>query len=63
MVREVVNMVCESGGKKPKEFMEEMGIETDEDAGVSLENIPVFEPSKRSFASASSLNAKKAKSG
>lgn len=38
MCNNVLDQVLESGAKKPKDLMEEMGIETDADVGVDVKN-------------------------
>eukprot|EP00164_Ancoracysta_twista_P004315 GFYU01005813.1.p1 GENE.GFYU01005813.1~~GFYU01005813.1.p1 ORF type:complete len:433 (+),score=63.19 GFYU01005813.1:177-1301(+) len=36
LCREAVDMICEASGKKPNDFMEEVGVERDEDVSVEF---------------------------
>mmetsp|Transcript_6393 Transcript_6393/g.19333 ORF Transcript_6393/g.19333 Transcript_6393/m.19333 type:complete len:237 (-) Transcript_6393:2974-3684(-) len=49
MAKDIVNMISEGLGKKPSELNEEMGIETDEAAGVSMDEMPVLNANRGSL--------------
>jgi len=40
--KDMVDQYCESSGKKPKQVMENMGIETDEEVGVDIKAFDKF---------------------
>ncbi|KAI9190314.1 hypothetical protein H9P43_001748 [Blastocladiella emersonii ATCC 22665] len=57
MFRDAWNAITEDNPTKPKVLAEELGIETDEQAGVSIDSIPMPAPAKRG---AAGLGAKRA---
>ena len=40
MVKDCIDLICDQSGKKPKDMMEVMGIETDEEVGVDYATLP-----------------------
>ena len=47
MVKDCVDLLADNSGKKSSVLYEEMGIETDEEVGVKIEDLPAPEPPRK----------------